>query len=277
MSRARITLRITIALCIVLVTVATAVTLLSLDYAAARESVEDFSGVLLDTLATLVGEKSDGFLGPVERAAQLSGELTESAGASPARFDDIERSWYSLFLAALRCRAAIASLPRAGKLYTRFGVQHQRGHDRQLLELAIGSPTRSSATGSTSRIEGANKEYGTQILISEATAERAKREVLCRHIDRVAVKGKSLATNVFEPLCQHAAATAAERALVREYETALGHYLAGEFARAARLFFALGEHFAADGPTATMLRRCQRLVERPPPSPWRAIHELNSK
>jgi hypothetical protein len=64
--RVCLTLRITITLSIVLVTAATATTLLVLDYLASRDALTRFTGVLLDPLATLVGEKCDSFLRPVE-------------------------------------------------------------------------------------------------------------------------------------------------------------------------------------------------------------------
>jgi adenylate cyclase len=180
--------------------------------------------------------------------------------------------------AALRCVAAIESLPRASRLFTRFGL-----HTSEVMIGNFGARDRFAYTllgdgvNLAARLEGANKEYDTQILVSEATAERAKGEILCRHIDRIAVKGRSLATNVFEPICPLVDATLEKQALVRDYELALGHYFAGEFAQSTKLFLALGERFPGDGPTAAMLLRCQRLVERPPPSTWRAIHELDAK
>jgi adenylate cyclase len=181
-------------------------------------------------------------------------------------------------LAALRCRAAVSALPQADKLFTRFGV-----HTSDVMIGNFGARDRFAYTllgdgvNLAARLEGANKEYGTQVLISEATAARARGEILCRQIDRVAVKGKSLATNLYEPVCRLAQASPDEQALVGGYEAALSLYFAGEFARAAALFVALGQRFPADGPTATMLRRCQRLAERPPASPWRAVHELVGK
>src|SRR5262245_19943448 len=94
----RITLRITITMSIMLITVATAASLLSLGYAGSRKSLTSFSSALLDPLTGLVGEKTRGFLQPVERAAELSAELVESAGPDPDHFDAIEDRWYSILL-----------------------------------------------------------------------------------------------------------------------------------------------------------------------------------
>src|SRR5262249_20790782 len=129
----------------------------------------------------------------------------------------------------------------------------------------------------TSRLEGANKEYGTQILLSEATAGRVRDRILCRPIDRIAVKGKSRSTLVFEAMCPLAQASPRDLELARAYEAALDRYFAGDFREALALFRALDERCSDDGPTAVMLGRCRRLVDRPPDSPWNPVHELAFK
>jgi adenylate cyclase len=53
------------------------------------------------------------------------------------------------------------------------------------------------------RLEGANKRYGTEILVSRQTVERVGAALRFRPIDRVIVKGKSLAVEVFTP-CEDA-------------------------------------------------------------------------
>jgi adenylate cyclase len=180
--------------------------------------------------------------------------------------------------AALRARAAIAALPRAAILYTRFGL-----HTGEVLIGNFGARDRFAYTllgdgvNLASRLEGANKEYGTQILVSGETAGRIRNQILCRHVDRVAVKGKSRATELYEPICAVREVTPEQAELVRRYEAALARYFAGSFLEAAALFAALAERFPQDGPTVTMLRRCRALLDLPPPSPWQAIHELPFK
>jgi len=51
-----------------------------------------------------------------------------------------------------------------------------------------------------SRLEGANKNYGTTILISEATKDIIKDSFFYRYIDKVQVKGRKEAVNIYEPL-----------------------------------------------------------------------------
>ena len=49
-----------------------------------------------------------------------------------------------------------------------------------------------------SRLEGANKMYGTSIMISEATYNKVKDKVLVRIIDKIVVKGKTKPITVYE-------------------------------------------------------------------------------
>lgn len=49
-----------------------------------------------------------------------------------------------------------------------------------------------------SRLEGANKAYGTRILVSERTQELAGLDGMFREIDLIQVKGKTKATRIFE-------------------------------------------------------------------------------
>jgi adenylate cyclase len=51
-----------------------------------------------------------------------------------------------------------------------------------------------------SRLEGLNKFYGTNILISGETFERVRHRVFCREVDRVGVKGRDHAVTIYEPI-----------------------------------------------------------------------------
>ena len=50
------------------------------------------------------------------------------------------------------------------------------------------------------RLEGLNKFYGTNILITDTTYESVKDRIFCRELDRVKVKGKVHAVTLYEPL-----------------------------------------------------------------------------
>ena len=48
------------------------------------------------------------------------------------------------------------------------------------------------------RLEGTNKQYGTNIIISEFTYEQVKDYIIARELDLVRVKGKQLPVKIYE-------------------------------------------------------------------------------
>ena len=50
----------------------------------------------------------------------------------------------------------------------------------------------------SSRLEGANKVYGTRIIVSQDTHDQAAGPFLFRPLDRVAVVGKKQSTMIYE-------------------------------------------------------------------------------
>lgn len=64
-----------------------------------------------------------------------------------------------------------------------------------------------------SRLEGANKAYGTHILLSESTAQQLQGCIALRAVDRVCVKGRSHAVDIFTPCTDTALAHTSNAAL----------------------------------------------------------------
>ena len=72
------------------------------------------------------------------------------------------------------------------------------------------------AVNLAARLEGANKAFGTRILLSDATAAALPGDVGLRHLDNVVVKGKSQAVKVYTP-CTDAALCAASARVVEGF------------------------------------------------------------
>jgi adenylate cyclase len=116
--------------------------------------------------------------------------------------------------AALEMRAALQDDPQrfsiAGRmLNTRIGLNSGR-----VLIGNIGSPRRfnytamGDAVNLASRLEGANKAYGTSILVSEDTMAAAGGAIVARRVDIVRVVGRAQPVRLFEPLAPREAASA---------------------------------------------------------------------
>ncbi|HRP68980.1 MAG TPA: adenylate/guanylate cyclase domain-containing protein, partial [Turneriella sp.] len=124
-------------------------------------------------------------------------------GAPVERENDVENS----LLAALEMRAVLHKFNvgrgSKSKPTIRIGMGLNTG---ELLAGQIGSNDRVEYTviGDTvnlaSRIEGLNKTFGTDILISENTYKLMRAKFHCIQLDRIKVKGKSEAQRVYAVL-----------------------------------------------------------------------------
>ena len=119
------------------------------------------------------------------------------------------------------------------------------------------------------RLEGVNKEFDTEILISEACRRQLPAEIKLREIARVGVVGRKEPITVFEPL----ASGSHENGLIGRFAAALALYYRGEFVE-ARLAFQ--DMAADDGVSARYAARCRELLDNPLFS-WDGVWRMGSK
>ena len=123
----------------------------------------------------------------------------------------------------------------------------------------------------SSRLEGANKQYGTHILVSDSTHREIANLFLTRLIDHVLVKGRSEPIRIFEVL--------GEKGDVLPYDVVpfiegLACYRERGFQKALRFF----EQGAVNDPACRpFIERCRRFIDEPPPPGWEAVWALEEK
>jgi adenylate cyclase len=127
-----------------------------------------------------------------------------------------------------------------------------------------------------SRLEGTNKEYGTNIIISEFTYEIVKDELLCRELDAVRVKGKKLPVRIFELLGDKKDA-AQWQEFVGRFETGLAKYRTGLWDEAIAAFRGVLDVKPADFPAKLYIDRCEALKEHPPEGEWDGVFTMTKK
>ncbi|MFZ4619741.1 MAG: CHASE2 domain-containing protein [Bacteroidota bacterium] len=128
-----------------------------------------------------------------------------------------------------------------------------------------------------SRMEGANKTYGTNIMVSERTVELVKEELLCRELDLLIVKGKTQPIRVFELVGEKSEVSSEMKELVEIYNLGLMFYRERKFKKAIDEFMFALKINADDGPSQLYLLRSQAYLKKAPPKDWNGVFELKTK
>ena len=127
------------------------------------------------------------------------------------------------------------------------------------------------AVNLASRLEGANKEFGTRTMISSATFEAAGNAFAGRELGRLRVVGRREATRVIEPMWPEEAATRAD--VLQIFALGLAAFQAGNFAEAEGIFARIA---SIDPPAAAYCKRCLYLRDNIP-ADWDGVWELSGK
>ena len=126
----------------------------------------------------------------------------------------------------------------------------------------------------SSRLESANKAYGTLIMVNNATAKGLGRDYILRRLDRLIVVGKTVPIAVYEVVGRRADISEARIEAVRDFHAALVQYYRRDFATAEAGFAAL----AKTDPVAQLyVDRCIWLMQNPPPARWDRSFEMTHK
>lgn len=163
----------------------------------------------------------------------------------------------------------------------------------------IGSRTRFNYTmmGDTvnlaARCESGSKSYGVYTLVSEATKQYCEGDsrseaFVFRHLDKIIVKGRTQAIDIYELLCLQEDATDTLVECKNHYEAGLAAYFSQDWERAIHAFneSARCELIQPNpnlnsthrmNPSLLMIERCKTLKLAPPTSNWDGVYVMKSK
>jgi adenylate cyclase len=235
----------------------------------------DFLGAYLSEMSSEVGRHSgtiDKYIGDAVMAFWGAPVPSETHALQACR-------------AALACQARLSQMRLAmdpeifPELRARIGLNTGSvlvgnvGSRDRLNYTVIGDPVNVA-----SRLVALNKEYGTEIIIGEATYEAVREHVIARPLDRVAVYGREGGLEMYELLCLREAASPALLAWLARYQEARALLQARRWDAAIEAFAAaIAMRGRPDPVSALQIARAQAFKADPPPADWDGLVVMETK
>lgn len=188
------------------------------------------------------------------------------------------------------CAAAVHSQKALAHMHEEW-----KKHDKPLLRASFGIATGDVIVGNVgsrermnytvigdavnlaSRLQGLNKFYETEVLISKTTMTEAGDAIVTRLVDFVAVAGRERAASVYELMALSSEATPDDLRIAALHNGAMEHYRARRFVEAADGFRTVVAVRDDDGPARILLKRCLEYIQTPPPDEWDGSYRVAVK
>ncbi len=130
----------------------------------------------------------------------------------------------------------------------------------------------------SSRLESLTKKYGCDIILSESTYELCRDHITAREIDKIRVKGKNKAVNIYELIgTKEEALSPKLEEFLHLYSQGRSAYLNSDFSGALSLFKQAHKLNPQDQALQIHLERTHNYLNQPPTKDWDGVHTMTTK
>ena len=163
-------------------------------------------------------------------------------------------------------------------LYVRMGINTgtvtagNMGSDKRFSYTVMGD-----AVNLASRLEPANKDYDTDIIIGEQTFERASDEIEARLLDKIVVKGKGKPVCIYELVAKKGGISADRRKMLDLYEKGVRCHWVRQWDEAIASLDEALKLDPTDKPSIEIRARILHYMEAPPEADWAGEHVRATK
>jgi adenylate cyclase len=133
------------------------------------------------------------------------------------------------------------------------------------------------AVNLSSRLEGANKAYRTNILISDSTYERVKNEFVCMEMDSVKVKGKTLPVKIYQLVGENNDVSGKHKEAITFFHKGLQLYKRQKWDAAIEAFQTVTAMEKNIRAAEIYIERSSNLKTNPPPPDWDGVFTMKTK
>lgn len=132
------------------------------------------------------------------------------------------------------------------------------------------------AVNLASRLEGVNKYYGTNIILSADSYRHVREHLIGRQLDMIRVKGKKEPIVIYELLGRLDIQPKVHDKL-ELFRNGVEAYRYRKWSEALDYFQKVLQFDPLDTPASIYIKRCQAYLINPPPPDWDRVYELESK
>ena len=233
-----------------------------------NEYLSAMSDTILEQKGTIdkyVGDAIVAFFGaPLEQS-----DHAKRACASAISMKKLEKALNRKFL-----EQGLSHIPLSSRIGINTGdmVVGNMGTEKKMNYTVMGN-----SVNLASRLESANKNYKTWILVSEETVKNAGEDFLFRKLDRIRVVGINEPVRIYELLERKEEAPEALFEQIELFHKAHELFEARQWKEAEKLFDMLIKHNPEDAPLITYRNRCKKYRSLLPKANWDGVYNLGEK